>query len=153
MLSMLSEKNQQLNNVKNKFESNLNKEPQSMSDACVSIKTPSTTQAKNENEITPTYTILEVIGPSNFLQPEETLRNNVPQKEKIDNGISEDKFYLNEEQESMLDVSESNANPSKTNEEDESTLIYTTLEAFVPSNFEELIEVENDPVRNEIDKF
>lgn len=133
MLSMLSEKNQQLNNVKNKFESNLNKEPQSMSDACVSIKTPSTTQAKNENEITPTYTILEVIGPSNFLQPEETLRNNVPQEEKIDNGISEDEFYLNEEQQSMLDVPESNANPSKTiyaNEEDESTLSYTTLEVF-----------------------
>ncbi|KAG5872064.1 hypothetical protein JTB14_026758 [Gonioctena quinquepunctata] len=81
--------------------------------------------------------------------PEKTSRNIVLQKENIKKGIfSGDEFPLNE------DVSESNANPSKTNKEnEESTRIQTTLEVFVLSNFEEPIEVENDTVRNELENF
>lgn len=96
-------------------------------------------QQLNKFESTPTYTTLEVIGPSNF--------------QKNVNGISEDEFILNEKQKSMLNVSESNANPSNMNEENENTLTYKTLEVLIPSNFEEVIEVQNDPVLHEIEQF
>ncbi|KAK9878759.1 hypothetical protein WA026_023739 [Henosepilachna vigintioctopunctata] len=53
----------------------------------------------------------------------------------------------------MLDFSESNANPSNMNEEDENILTYTTLEVLIPSNFEEVIEVQNDSVVHETEQF